>query len=30
MVESRADEMVLKMGIDFKCSSELLQKFRER
>jgi hypothetical protein len=26
-VEWRADEIVLTMGIDFKCSSELLQQF---
>jgi len=29
-VEWRAVEIVLKMGIDFKCSSELLQQFEER
>jgi hypothetical protein len=29
-VEWRADEIVLMMGIDFKCASELLLQFEER
>jgi hypothetical protein len=29
-VKTKADEIALKMGIDFKCSSGLLQQFKER